>query len=197
MSAAISFSWGSSLSLVVHFIRAPIFPRLPPPSGKKKRKKRIFSWWGPFGGPTRPTTKKPKKKKRGGEEDKGRCRTLLPSKHELREFDTAKACKHYCAGFLSLGSWPQKKMRKDWKEVTCLLSVLPDTKTWCLTPFSLVDYLLTYVALHTRCQLRCRNLAFRPSCWGVVKITPVRFAHWKLYEGLPFGLSLERLIGNS
>ena len=91
----------------------------------------------------------------------------------------------------------EKNMRKDWKEVTCLLSVLPDTKTWCLAPFLLVDYLLTFVALPTRCQLRCMNLAFGPSCWGVVKITPVRFAHWKLYEGLPFGLSLERLIGNS
>ena len=67
---------------------------------------------------------------------------------------------HYCQAAYDLKQKKEdeeKNMRKDWKEVTCLLSVLPDTKTWCLTPFSLVDYLLTYVALHTRCQLRCMN----------------------------------------
>ena len=66
MSAAISFSWGSSLSSVVHFIRAALrFPRLLPPLQKKKSDILIV---GPLRGPhsSKKKKKKEKKKKRGG-----------------------------------------------------------------------------------------------------------------------------------
>ena len=65
MSAAISFSEGSSLSSVVHFIRAALrFPRLLPPSKKKIG----YSHGGaPSGAPlVKKKKKKKKKKKRGG-----------------------------------------------------------------------------------------------------------------------------------
>ena len=65
MSAAISFSWGSSLSSVVHFIRAALrFPRLLPPS---KKKKIGYSHGGaPSGAPLVKKKKEEKKEKRGG-----------------------------------------------------------------------------------------------------------------------------------